>query len=54
MEATALFIGIFVAIILSFFPLILSRKRWRAAHDREHARRIADARMNAKLLRLNI
>ena len=54
MQTTAILVGISVAIILSFFPLILSRKRWRAAHDREHARRIADARMNAKLLRLNI
>jgi len=54
MRAIAIFVGIFVAILLSFFPLILSGKRWRAAQDRAHARRIADARMNARLLRLNI
>jgi len=54
MQATAIFVSIFVAIFLSFFPLIMSGKRWRAAEDRERARRIADARMNARLLRLNI
>jgi len=58
MEATAIFVsifvGIFVAIFLIFLPLILSGKRWRAAQDRARERRIADARMNAGLLRLNI
>lgn len=54
MQAIAILVGIFVAMILSFLPLILSGKRWTAAQDRAHARRIADARMNAKLLRLNI
>jgi hypothetical protein len=46
----AIFFGLFVAI---FLPLILSGE-WRAAEDRARARRIADARMNARLLRLNI
>ncbi len=54
MHAIAFFAGLFAAIFLSFLPLILSGKRWRAAQDRAHARRIADARMNARLLRLNI
>ncbi|MHB1960108.1 MAG: hypothetical protein ACYCO5_13930 [Acidobacteriaceae bacterium] len=54
MQTTAILIGIFVAIILSFFPLILSGKQWTAAQDKARARRIADARMNARLLRLNI
>ena len=58
MEAAAIFVAIFVAsfiaIFLSFLPLILSGKRSRAAEDRARARRIADARMNARLLRLNI
>ena len=57
MEATAIFVsifvGIFVAIFLIFLPLILSGE-WRAAEDRARERRIADARMNARLLRLNI
>ena len=40
---------IFVPIII-----VLSGKRWREAQDRAHARRIAEHRMNARLLRLNI
>jgi hypothetical protein len=47
----AIFIALFVAI---FLPLILSGEQWRAAQERARARRIADARMNARLLRLNI
>jgi hypothetical protein len=47
----AIFFALFVAILLS---LILSGERWRAAEDRARERRIADARMNARLLRLNI
>jgi len=54
MGAVAIFVGIFLALILSFLPLILSGKQWAAAQDRARARRIADARMNARLLRLNI
>ena len=54
MEA-ARFVAIFVALFVALFlPLILSGERWRAAQDRARARRIADARMNARLLRLNI
>jgi hypothetical protein len=45
------FVAIFVAI---FLPLILSGKQWRAAQDRARARRMAEHRMNARLLRLNI
>ena len=55
MEAIAIFVAIFIPLILAIFlPLILSGKRWRAAEDRARARRLADARMNARLLRLNI
>jgi hypothetical protein len=54
MKEIATFVGIFLALILSFFPLFLSGKRWGAAQDRTRARRIADARMNARLLRLNL
>lgn len=54
MHAITIFVGIFAAIFLSFLPLILSGKRWRAAQDRAHARRIAEARMNARLLRFNL
>ena len=51
----AIFAAIFVALFVAIFlPLILSGELWRAAQDRARARRIADARMNARLLRLNI
>jgi hypothetical protein len=54
MEA-ARFVAIFVALFVAIFlTLILSGERLRAAQDRARARRIADARMNARLLRLNI
>jgi hypothetical protein len=58
MEA-ARFVAIFAAILVALFaaiflPLILSGERWRAAQDMARARRIADAKMNARLLRLNI
>jgi len=47
----AMFIATFFAV---FLPLFLSSKRWRAAEDRARASRIADAKMNARLLRLNL
>ena len=47
----AIFVAIFVAI---FLPLILSGKQWRAEQDRARDRRMAEHRMNARLLRLNI
>jgi hypothetical protein len=51
----AIFAAIFVALFAAIFlPLILSGERWRTAQDRARARRMADARMNARLLRLNI
>jgi uncharacterized protein YpmB len=58
MQATAIFIaifaGLFLAILLSFLPLILSGEQRRAAEERARARRLADARMNARLLRFNL
>lgn len=54
MKAVALFVSIFVAFAVMFLPLILSGERWRAAQDRARALRIADARMNARLLTLNL
>ncbi len=47
-------VGVFLALIFSFLPLILSGKRWAAAQARARARSIAEARMNARLLRMNI
>ena len=47
----AIFFVLFVAIVL---PLTMSGKQWRAAEERARARRMAEHRMNARLLRLNI
>ena len=55
MQSTAIFVAIFGGIFAAIFlPFIMSGERWRAAEDRARARRLADARMNARLLRLNI
>ena len=55
MEKSAIFVAIFTAIFVAIFlPLILSGKLGKAAQDRAHARRIADAKMNARLLRFNL
>jgi hypothetical protein len=47
----AIYLALFVAI---FLPLIMSGEQWRAAQDRARARRMAEHKMNARLLRLNI
>ena len=47
----AIFAGMFVAI---FLPLIVTGKQWKAAQEKARARRLADAKMNARLLRLNL
>ena len=59
MEATASFVAIFAAIFVALFvavflPLFLSGERSRAAQESARVRRIAEAKMNARLLRLNI
>jgi hypothetical protein len=48
---SAIFVAVFVAVWLS---LIGSGTQCRAAQDRARARRMAEHRMNARLLRLNI
>jgi len=45
----AMFPAVLVAICLPFLPLLLS-----GTEEKEHARRLADARMNARLLRFNL
>jgi hypothetical protein len=47
----AMFTGLFTAILL---PLVLSGERSRAAQEKARERRIAEAQMNARLLRLNL
>jgi hypothetical protein len=55
MNTAAILIPIFVALFVAIYlPMILSGGPWRAAEERAHARRIAEARMNARLLRFNI
>ena len=55
MEEAAIFVAILVPTLVSILlPLVLSGKRWKAAEEKARARRMADARMNARLLRLNI
>jgi uncharacterized protein YpmB len=56
MQATAIFVSIFAGMFVSIFVAIflIFSPQWRAAEDSARARRIADARMNARLLRLNL
>lgn len=59
MESTAFFVAISVAVLVSillaiFLPLLFSGERWKAAQEKARARRIADAKMNARLLKFNI
>jgi hypothetical protein len=49
----AIFVAIFVSLFVSIL-LILSGKQWSAAQDKARARRMAEHRMNARLLRLNL
>jgi hypothetical protein len=54
MEA-ALFVAIFASLFIAFaFALVLSGERFRAAEDRARERRMAEYRLNARLLRLDI
>lgn len=47
----ALIVSIFVAI---FLPMLLSGIHWRTALNQARRRRMADHRMNARLLRFDI
>ena len=46
-----LFVAIFVAILLGFG---WTGENWKAAEERARRRRLTDARMNARLLRMDI
>jgi hypothetical protein len=52
--AAAISVAMFVAILVALFLPLLSGEDWRIAQDKARARRLADARMNARLLRLDI
>jgi len=47
----AICVAVFVAI---FLPLMMAGQQWKAAEEKARARRMAEHRMNARLLRLNI
>jgi hypothetical protein len=52
-EETALFIAIFLPLFIAFVA-VLSGDDWRAAQARARERRMAEHRINARLLRLDI
>ncbi len=55
METIAIFIAILVGVVTAFcLAFVVLGKRSRVAAGRAHARRLADARMSARLLRLDI
>ena len=50
-----IFLSMFVSIAVAIgLPLVLSGKHWKEADEKARARRLADAKMNARLLRLNL
>ena len=52
---TALFVAIFLSLFIAFaFVFVLSGQHWRAAQESARERRMAEHRMNARLLRLNL
>lgn len=51
----AIFVAICVGLLAGFLPLMLVLSgKWNALQDRARERRLADAKMNARLLRLDI
>jgi hypothetical protein len=52
--AATILLAIFVSVFVAIFLALMSGQNWRAEQDKARGRRIADARMNARLLRLNI
>jgi hypothetical protein len=55
MHSAAALIAIFMGIFIScFIPFVLMGKTWPAEQEKAHRRRLADAKMNARLLRFNL
>ena len=50
----AVYFALFVAFVLLFVLLVSSGKQWRALQHGANKRRMAEHRMNARLLRFNI
>jgi fumarate reductase subunit D len=53
LSAAGTLVTLFLPIIV-VFVIVLSGKHWKEAQERERARRMAEHRMNARLLRFNI
>ncbi len=55
MEATAIFLALFTSIFVAILlPFVLSGERMKTAQEKARTRRIAEAKMNARLLRFNL
>jgi hypothetical protein len=55
MRSLALFVSIFVALLVAIIlPLVLSGKQAKADEEKARSRRLKDAEMNARLLRMNL
>jgi hypothetical protein len=54
MNELAFWISIFAGIVCCFLPFLLFSKEIKAAEEKARARRLADAKMNARLLRFNL
>lgn len=52
--SAAILVAIPVASLVAIFLPMMFGKHWQAQQDRARERRLADARMNARLLRFNI
>jgi hypothetical protein len=51
----AIFVAIFFALFIAIFASVnYVGEQWRATQDRTRVRRMAEHKMNARLLRLNI
>ena len=56
---TAAFVGILISsgmslLIATFLPFILSGKHWKLVQQRARTHRVREAKMNTRLLRLNL
>jgi hypothetical protein len=55
METIAIFISFFISVCSAvLLPFFFIGKRYRVAQEKAHTRRLAEARMNARLLRFNL
>ena len=52
--SVAIFCSLFMFMFFLYLALNMSSKEWNAAQEKSRARRMAEHRMNARLLRLDI